>query len=261
MTTTPTEPLPDPCWPVDVSCVTDWSSTDYTDDQRALAVALAGETMRMLTGYRVGGCAVQVRPCRAGCGEDQTWRTARGAFPWVPVSLGGTWLNVGCGHDGGCGCTTLAAVTIPGAYAVTEVLLDGVVLDPTAYRLDPGGILWRTDGDVWPLCQDLREPVTGQGTWAVTYLPGVPVDGLGARAAGILAGEYLTACAGGECRLPQGVTQVVRQGVTLTLTPGTFPNGRTGIQAVDVYLERWNPHGLRSPSVVASPDRRRPRRA
>jgi hypothetical protein len=56
------------------------------------------------------------------------------------------------------------------------------------------------------------------------------------------------------------VTQVVRNGVTVTLAPGSFPNGKTGVREVDAYLERWNPSGRRGPPMtVWSPDLRRPR--
>lgn len=125
--------LPDFCWPVDTACVPDWDAWEvepdpeadppvegvpvYTDAEKGRAVSLAGQTLRALTGYRVGGCPVTVRPCRAGCSE-QTWRTYpavgySGSTPWYPVSLGGRWLNIGCGHAGAaaaracrrCGCT------------------------------------------------------------------------------------------------------------------------------------------------------------
>lgn len=264
---------PDSCWPVDTTCTPGWDAYDvepdpnavpptvgvprYSPAEKALAVSLAGQTMRMLTGYRVGGCPVTVRPCRAGCSE-KTWRPYT-ATPWFPVSLGGNWLNIGCGST----CSALAEVHLGGsASAVTSVVVDGVVLSPSAYRLDPGGHLVRTDGGLWPTTQDLTLPSTAPGTWAVTYVPGVVVDGLGAAAAGALAGEYVKACTGDEeCVLPMGVTQVVRNGVSLSITPGLFPEGQTGLAVVDTYVRRWNPHGLQSPPTVWSPDIRRPRAA
>lgn len=279
MTGTPAEvpDLPDFCWPVDTSCVPLWDALEdptqpagpdnpplYSEADKARAVSLAGQTLRMLTGFRVGGCPVTVRPASRGCTE-QTWRTypvdGGGSTPWQPVSLGGRWLNIGCGHArSGCGCLSTREVTLHGTVgAIVAVKVDGMTLDPTAYRLDRGGRLVRLDGDGWPLCQDLAAPDDAEGTWSVTYVPGAPVDGIGAWVAGLLAGEYVKACTSGECRLPTGVTQVVRQGVTLTLGTGTFPGGRTGIREVDAYLERWNPNGLRSAPQVYSPDVRRGR--
>lgn len=266
-------PLPDSCWPVDTTCVAGWDAwaidpdpdadppyagePRYTPAQKALAVSLAGQTMRMLTGYRVGGCPITVRPCTRECYEV-TW-TGNGAG-WEPRLEHGTWVNIMCGHTG-CGCTGAKGVYLGQAGAVTEVRVDGLVLDPTTYRLDGGGLLVRTDGGSWPLTQDITAPDTEPGTWSVTYVPGVVVDGAGAAAAGVLAGEYVKACAGADddCALPSGVTQIVRSGVTLSLTSDVFPEGRTGVVVVDAYVRRWNPYALAAPSTVWSPDVTRPR--
>lgn len=276
MTEGPMPDLPDFCWPVDVSCVSDWDATDpespdeedplplYSEADKARAIALAGQTLRFLTAYRVGGCPVVVRPCRAGC-APRTWReypvTGAGSTPWFPVNLGGTWLNIGCGCGGdGCSCSRVSEVRLHGPVgAVAEVKVDGEILSPSAYRADPGGRLVRVDGVEWPLCQDMNAPDTEPGTWSVSYTAGAPVDGLGAWVAGILAGEYVRACKGGNCRLPSSVVQIVRDGVTMTLGTGAFPGNLTGITEVDSWVARWNPTGLRSGPVVWSPDVHGPR--
>lgn len=282
MSETPPEipDLPDYCWPADLSCVPDWNDWEvepdpeadppvegvplYTDAEKARAVALAGQTLRMLTAFRVGGCPITVRPASKRCTE-LTWRTyvvgGAGGAPWQPVNIGGSWLNIACGHGSVCGCLGLREVRLYGqASSVSEVKVDGMVLDPTAYRLDLGARLVRTDGEDWPLCQDLAAPDTEPGTWSVTYTPGAAVDGLGAHAAGILAGEFVKACSGMECSLPANVTQIARNGVTMTLGLGTFPDGKTGIREVDLYVERWNPYGHKTAPLVWSPDLARPRR-
>lgn len=265
--------LPDFCWPVDTSCCTRWDEwlvepdpeADppvegvplYSEAVKARAVSLAGSTLRMLTGYRVGGCPVTVRPCRAGCAQQ----TQQHGVPWTPALVSGTWLNIACGCGGACACSSRYNLQLQGPVgAITEVRIDGTVLDPAAYRLDSGGILVRVDGDTWPSCQDLAAPLTEEGTWSVTYVPGALVDGHGAFAAGILACEYLSACTDGSCRLDARVQQVTRQGVTLILDQGLFPGGLTGIREVDTYITRWNPHGLTVPSMVWSPDVNRGRR-
>lgn len=283
MSETPLPDLPDFCWPVDTSCVPNWDAWEvepdpeadppvegvpfYTDAAKARAISLAGQSMRLLTGFRVGGCPIKVRPCRPGC-SNPTWRTypvpggyGSGSTPWQPVNLGGRWLNIGCGcGGGGCACSMIQEVILYGpASLITEVKIDGVVLDESAYRLDPGGRLVRTDGDGWPLCQNMNAADTEDGTWSVEYIPGAPVDGLGAWVAGILAGEYVEVCTTGKCRLPATVTQIVRQGVTMTIAPGAFPDGKTGIREVDSYIEAVNPNGLRAAPVVWSPDLARPR--
>lgn len=272
MTVEPLPDLPDFCWPVDTSCYPAWDAWEilpsddtagvprYSAAAKARAISLAGQTLRMLTLFQVGGCPVTVRPACRSCSE-QTWRAypVSGA-PWTPMSVGGQWINISCGHSSSCGCLgareVRLAYTVGGIVAVT---IDGMTLDPSAYRLDAGGRLVRTDGSAWPLWQDLTKPDTEEGTWSVTYLPGAPVDGLGAYVAGLLAVEYLKACSGDNCQLPASVSQITRQGVTMTLTPGAFPDGKTGIREVDAWLERWNPNGHTSPPAVFSPDVHRPR--
>lgn len=246
MSETPPE-LPDSCWPIDTACVSAewdaWLTTPdptanppvvgvpkYTAAEKARATALAGQTMRMLTGYRVGGCPVTVRPCAGQpCGCRPT--VAR------------------CDHLGGREVRLGAQVG-----TVVAVVIGGATLDPSAYRLDSGGRLVRMDGDVWPARQDLAAPLGDADTWSVTYYPGAAVDGLGAAAAGRLALEYVKACSGGDCKLPSTVTQVVRNGVTITRAPGAFPDGKTGIKEVDAWIARWNPHQLSAPSMAYSPD-------
>jgi hypothetical protein len=129
--------------------------------------------------------------------------------------------------------------------------VDGVVLDESEYFLD-GSTLVRVGGE-WPVTQNMDLPDTEVGTFSVTYLNSFPVDGLGAYAAGILACEYAKACSGGKCKLPSGVTEITRAGVTMTITSGAFPGGLTGIREVDAYIMAWNPTHLRSKPTVWSP--------
>lgn len=273
MSETPT--LPSVCWPVDTSCVEDWDAWRtppdpgadppvvgvpvYTDVQKARAVALATITLRALSGYTVGGCPVTVRPLPPPCAE-RTWRTypvrGPGRVPWQPIYVGGQWRNVGCG----CGAHSVIETILPApASEVVEVKIDGAALDPTAYRLDPGGRLVRVDGNPWPIAQNLSAADSAPGTWSVTYTPGAAVDGLAAYAAGVLAGEFVKACAGGECALPSNVQQIVRDGITMTLAAGTFPDGKTGIREVDAWIESVNPGALLAPSMVWDPSRPRAR--
>lgn len=273
MTETPDDGFlyPSQCWPIDLrgcgpAAPAEWA--EALPHVRARAELLATSTLRMLTGYRVGGCPVTVRPCRTPqrlprplpvvAGSPRT----TGGVPWAPYLVDGSFVNIGCGCAGSCGCSARWQVRLPDATRVDEVLVDGAVLSPDAYRLDPGGLLVRTDGMPWPDQQHVELPDTEPGTWSVTYLPASPVDAAGAHAAGVLALEFLKACAGVACALPDTVTQVQRQGVTFTIEPGAFPGGMTGIKDVDAYISRWNPSGVMTPSRsrVTSPDYREPRR-
>lgn len=250
-TNIPIPDLPENCWPVDTSCCTDFDN--YSATVQARAVALAAQTMRMLTGYSVGGCPVKLRPCTRSCvSESVGWYYNGGSF-YPHIDHLGRWVN-GCGCSYNCSCTALSVLDLGGSVSsVTEVRQDGAVLASSKYRLD-GSRLVRLDGEVWPACQDMAKADTEVGTLSVSVVRGAAVDGLGSWAAGLLACEYAKACTGGKCRLPSGVTSVTRQGISMELNTGVFPSGLTGIREVDVYIRRVNPYALQRQSAVWSPD-------
>lgn len=92
------------------------------------------------------------------------------------------------------------------------------------------------------------------GPFEVTYYRGAAPNEMTKFAAGLLAYEFYKACSGGKCRLPAGVTQVTRQGVTMEIQTGMFPGGFTGIREVDAVIRIYNPHGLKRAPRVLSPD-------
>jgi hypothetical protein len=245
-------PLPDYCWPVDEGCCDAFA--DYDPSVQERAKALATQTLRALTAYRVGGCPITVRPCKRGCvGASSSWLYSGGTF--FPTLWAGVWTNsCGCANPD-CSCGPLEELVLPAPVGrVDSVLVDGVTLPATSYRVDNGDRLVRLDGGLWPACQDMDKAPTEVGTMAVTYLNSYPVDGLGAYAAGVLACEYAKACSGKKCSLPAGVTDITRRGISMTITTGAFPGGVTGIREVDSYLMRWNPNHLTMAPRVWSPD-------
>ena len=259
--------VPDLCWPVDTSCCSGWD--DYPSNVKDRAIALATSTLRSLSGYRVGGCPITVRPCRKACAEPWLPTGYTGepglGYPSGPVNNGGNWINMmcGCGQQG-CACSSVCEVKLPGPVGAVESVQIGTQILPTPwYRVDDGNkLVWQGPPDVedcWPLCQDMSAAVGSPDTFAVTYLNALPVDALGAYAAGVLACEFAKACSGSKCRLPTGVTGVARQGVTMTIPATGFPEGRTGIIEVDSWLRIVNPNAVLAPSQVWSPDIGAPR--
>ena len=257
--------LPDECWPIDDSSLPDtWGNLDPDVQDRAIAAATA--TLRRLTLGRVGGCPITVRPCRSaditqipsgyyGAYGAPAYGPNGMAAPWVPfIDRNGGWVNCTCLE--GCGCTTGCQVELIGIVGrVDEIKVDGVVIPSTDYRLDGNTIVYQgTDTCPFPKSQDLSKPAGEVGTFTVTYLPAYPVDGWGSYVAAVLANEFAAGATGGKCRLPSGVTQIVRQGVSMTITSGAFPGGLTGIREVDTYITHFNPAALRVPPRVYSPD-------
>lgn len=257
--------IPGPCdWPIDVTCIPGWA--DYTNEQRSRAISWTTFVLDALTGHQFAQCPVTVRPCGTGCGAASgymTWPVSApssgGAGPWiVPYVLNGAWRNCLCG--GGCDCSPACRVDLGVPVAeVTEVKVNGLVLDPAAYQLI-GPWLARVDGgECWPACQDPAVPDTEEGTFSVTYRPGRPLPVAGQIAAGALAGEFVKACAGAACALPANIQSLTRQGVDVEfVSPGEVLNeGRTGIREVDLFIQAVNPDNRRGRARVMSPDTRR----
>lgn len=269
---TPTSPISDitgPCadWPVRWSCDISTESPDVTGS----AVRVATEVLWALSGRQFGLCTVALRPCRRECGDDY-WNPYMGQYGTgtgfvSPALVGGQWFNIICGGScsgNHCSCTSISEVKLPApVYRIIEVKVDGVPLVTGSYRLDDNRLLVRTDGLDWPRCNDLNLNDTEVGTWSVTAEYGQLVPEGGAWAVGELACELISAINGNDCRLPRQVTQLARQGVTITFPSLTelFSNRQTGLYLVDLFIATWNPNKLSRRSGVYSVDGALSRRA
>lgn len=253
-----------PCmnWPVVWTCQVPTNQTATT----GTAVAMATEILWALSGRQFGTCTVTIRPCRRSCANAPWgWNEIFPGNTWIqPMLYAGNWYNIVCGNCSGtdCSCSHVSEVILPApATEITAVKVDGVTLLPGVYRLDSNRLLVRIGAD-WPRCNDLTRHDTEVGTWSVTAKYGRAVPEGGAVAIGELACEINRAIHGEDCRLPQRVTQLARQGVTITFPDSSslFKEGRTGLYLTDMFIAAWNPGGLRSPSRVYSVDRSGPRR-
>lgn len=227
------------------------------------AEAFAWYALQSLTAYQLAICPTTVRPCKKACREG-SYYLANTGLPFAPKILpSGAWINVWCGCQDACSCTTVEEIVLPGPVgSIVEIMIDGVVLDPTAYRVDNGNRLVRQDGGEWPTCQDMNLPAGEVGTFTVTYFQGFTANSMTNRVAGELAKEFYLALTGGQkCRLSSRVTGLTRQGVSFELAVGLFSNGYTGLPTVDAYIATLNPFALKTRPVIASPDSiaRRPR--
>jgi len=260
-----------PCdWPLDTTCCPDFAAASPT--LQTAATAWATQILDALTGRRFAQCLVNYRPCGPKCGGTFgyiTWPVGApssngGGMPWViPYVDAGVWRNCIC--PGVCSCRARCEVPFPGPVAeVTEVKVDGVVIDPSAYRLDSfRGVpqLVRTDGDCWPDCQDVDADPGDVGAFVITYQPGEAVPLAGRTAAGMLACEFLKACQGQECALPAQLQSLTRNGIQVEVVDpaSLLENGLTGIAMVDLWVRSVNPARKAQRSRVYSPDSRGPR--
>lgn len=181
-----------------------------------------------------GICEKTVTACSRKTLREVWRRNSFGDFR--PVSV------CGCHRAEQCGCTTLSAIRLPQIVEVSEILIDGVLVDPSDYRVD-GGMEIVSLGDPWPCCDV-------QITYTTGRMP--PADGV--VAAGVLACELVNAASPDtedRCRLPKGVTSVVRNGIQITIKPADL------MQLVEVaaFIDAHNPKKLRGgPAIVLTPD-------
>ncbi|MGO1566462.1 MAG: hypothetical protein ACTHXC_00430 [Brachybacterium sp.] len=273
------------CYPAD----TDWSCKfneakldELRNDPVTLArlersEMLAWYSLASLCAYQVGVCPTVVRPCAVGCIPGGTWVTAvagstsgagmpsmniGGSFN--PHISGGVWLNsCGCRSSKDCSCSSIDEVILPGPVgSIESVEIDGVTIDPTLYRVDNGNRLVAVSDElVWPSCQNMSAPAGDPDTFIVTYYRGAAPNDMTRAAAGVLAAEFYDACSGKNCRLPRGVTNVARNGVTYEVESHLFESGSTGIPEVDAVIRIYNPYRMKSAPRILSPDGpRSPRR-
>lgn len=242
-----------PCadWPVDESC--SFGIPADPEDRTAVqahAVTVASELLWRLTATAFGICPIVVRPCGRRCS---------GFAEFFPSQLpDGRWINITCECDlTPCGCCNVCSIKLNGPVAeVTEIKIDGVIVDDETYRIDGGDMLTRISGDCWPACQNLALPDTEVGTFSVAYDRGLPVPPGGQRAVAALAAEIVKSCTAGPCRLPARVQELVRQGERIQLINDVdfLRSGLTGLPEVDLWVVAVNPSAQKEPSTVWSPD-------
>ena len=158
----------------------------------------------------------------------------------------------GCAGWVSCGCVAYSSIELrrePLVHPVADppvdpvaVIVDGVTLDlGIDYMLDetgPTARLLRLGGLSWPCCQDIGAPAGQPGTWSISYQWGfAPLPGY-RFAVSTLACEIAKAVSGGKCRLPQRLTNIVREGISSTiLDPLTFlDSGLFGLPTIDNWL-------------------------
>lgn len=217
------------------------------EGQAAQIITTATQILYLLSGQQFPGqCQDQVRRCNCHCGPVYgDWRG-----PW-PYRYASGWQNV-CGSCGGwCGAAG-ASILLPKrpVIDIISVQIDGA---PYAdFRLDSPGHLVRTDGGVWPTCQNITLDIGEAGTWEIIYTYGkIPPEAL-RFAATILSSELVKACQGDStCRIPAGAVTVQRQGITYDFAAASA-EGKTGLYEVDQIIQAFNPGGRKRRARVYS---------
>jgi hypothetical protein len=251
-------------WVIDVSCdQVYWDALPPA--QQLAATAFATDVLWASTGRQFSACTMTVRPCMRSWGSWGWFGYNNGSYDggwgWVPFNWQGEWFNgCGCGSGGPFCCEPrwhTQALLLGPVDSIQNITIDGVTLDPTAYRVDDGQWLVRTDGDRWPIHQDLNLDAGAVNTWTVKYLRGVAVPAALLAGAGSLAIQYAKACASDStCRLNGRITSIVRQGIQTTFVDPTelLKMGLTGLEEVDLLIRSYNPSSLSHRLRLFSPD-------
>lgn len=200
-------------------------------------------------GRFTGCCTATIRPCPKRCaprvGLDAP-PMGLGVPAWPAVVQAQPYpLFVNCWactcRTSECSCAALEEIRLPWLPVrdVLEVKIDGVVVDPSAYRVLPGtNRLVRIDGGRWPTCQSQALEDTETGTWSITFRHGMDLP---SEAVPLVAGyacELVKLCRGQDCGLPDGVRVIQRPGVTYAvIDPQKYREaGLTGYSPLDDWI-------------------------
>lgn len=159
-----------------------------------------------LTGFRFNGSVARVADvcwtdeCSNRCGA------AHWDYPFMPVQIGGHWVNTVCGCYGTAACCDTKGIPLLPAPVseVTAVSIDGVSF--ADFELRRGKVV-RTDGDDWESCTRIEIDFVG-GTNPPPWV---------ARAARDYARELACLCyCPSKCSLPKDWSELRYEHVTIS---------------------------------------------
>lgn len=251
-------------WPItpDPECCPGWDELDPAAQARG--IRFASQVLWALSGRQWRICATCVRPCEVFClcctsasyRPPGWWAPGVAGIGWGPRIVDGEWVNCGCACSSCCKAACAVRLAPGPVREITEVRIDGQVVDPGTYQVIDGRLLVRSAAaGCWPECNDLSLADTESGTWSVSYRYGLTPPATALDMAAVLACEAAKRCAGKKCRISGRITQLDRDGVTMTLDPAAFFDaGLTGLPEVDAWLRSVNPYRLAAAGQVWSPD-------
>lgn len=218
----------------DLDCFAD----DLDEEATALlelAVSASNEVLFALSGSQyTGECTTTIRPTACSCCGRQECE-----YP-------GRWSDV----------TSAIGLGYFPVKSIGTVTVDGNVVAPTAYALEENYWLVRKDGYHWPCQQHRGLPNTEYGTWTVDIVHGEDPPSMGIIANRAFACELFMGLTGdASCALPKNVINITRLGVSVAVTDLTqaLANRRTGVYAVDLFLQTYNKEDLEDSFAIGVP--------
>jgi hypothetical protein len=237
-----TDPAGPTGFDLDGSGIDGWAR--LTETQQAQAVDLARMLLWAATGRRFGVWARTVRPALLPRQWEPRWPYSE---PWA--------LMFRCCGQVYCVCGR-KQLLLPGpVVSVDEVRLNGAVLVADVDYGVRGDYLVKRVG-AWPMRQHLARPDTEHGTFSVAFHSGEALPPGGVAAGNRLLRELVGASCGDDTCLPENVTQIQREGITIDVASieTLLVDGKIGVPEVDAWIAAVNPAKLRADSDVWSPD-------
>lgn len=231
-------------------CVPVTTTVDLLDVCTAVS-----DNLFVLSGRRYRQRLVTVRPSRRVASRCGWWLGIIGDWEQTPDAWPAWDWNAGADE-----------LRLSGpVQSVRSVKIDGRELSAGEVSLYDGRYLVRVNpsggGSLgWPEDQRLDLADTEPGTFSVTYQWGQaqPAGGrISAHAwACYMANQLHRLTTDGDCDLSDRVTQMVRQGTTLTALSALdfLREGKVGIDVVDQWLHVVNPNGSRRRASITNPD-------
>lgn len=176
----------------DLGCDCDLPEDEFLIER---VLEAASDFLSILAGTRLGRCTDLYRPCR----------------------------DVHC-TTSLCACCKLNGIHLPGLMpTVTEILIDGAVVDPATYTvvINPASkfvlVRFNADGNTiyWPRCQKVYLPSTAEDTFEIAVESGYARNQLMTLAAAEIACDIFAFMAGQDHMLPQGVVAAAAYGMQM----------------------------------------------
>lgn len=220
-----------------------------TDPDAVEACGMATSILWALSGRKYVAARTVTETYERACSRPSAL-TMPLRWPATPTLDAGAIRNVG---SAACGCqgvsggrhTRLRLRGTP-VRRVQSVRGPSGELDPGTYRVENSGLLRLDDA----------APCDVDGL-TVTYTYGTGLPSGAKVAARLLAAELLRSWSGDdECRIPDRVTNVSREGMSMTIMDKQdfIDDLRTGIYEIDLFLRAANPDRARKKARVFSPD-------
>lgn len=179
----------------------------------------------------------------------------------------GAFSGSSCCSNTTCDTCYPDSIELPGPInSVIEIVIDGVILPSSAYRIIGHKKLVRVDGGTWPNNNNLtRSPYDVEDpanpwddcsqAWLVRYYQGKCPPLMGQLAAAALAKTIADDICVEKC-LPNNTARITAEGLDVRLISrfqSIYKNHKFGIKEVDTFLAASNPSDLRRSGYARRP--------